>query len=154
VNQVPAITSAANATFPANTPFTFTVTTTGFPIPAITLGGGLPAGVAFTDNGNGTGTLSGTPTASGAFNLTFAAANGVEPAEVQDFVLTIDAAPIFTSPSATTFSVGQAETFAVTAQATPAVTSIVVTGTLPSGVIFTDNGDGTAILSGNPAASV
>jgi hypothetical protein len=56
----------------------------------------------------------------------------------------------FTSPSATSFEVGNAGTFTVTTigKPTPALSSI---GTLPAGVAFVDNGDGTATLSGPPA---
>ena len=39
----------------------YTVTTTGYPAPTITETGALPAGLTFTDNGNGTATISGTP---------------------------------------------------------------------------------------------
>src|SRR5260370_7090702 len=63
------ITSANAATFQVGAFGTFSVTTTGLPTPSITESGTLPAGVTFLDNGDGTGTLSGTPTASGT--LTF-----------------------------------------------------------------------------------
>ena len=62
VDQAPAITSADSTTFTTATPGTFTVTTTGFPIPApLTETGALPTGVTFVDNGDGTATLAGTP---------------------------------------------------------------------------------------------
>ena len=58
----PAITSAAATTFQTGKAGSFTITTTGFPYPAITDGGAtLPSGVSLKDNGNGTATLSGTP---------------------------------------------------------------------------------------------
>jgi hypothetical protein len=65
---------------------------------------------------------------------------------------TVNQAPAITSANSTTFEVGAAGTFAVTTTGTPAVTTITKTGSLPSGVIFTDNSDGTATLSGTPAA--
>ena len=55
----------------------FTVTTIGFPIAALTLTGTLPNGLQFTDNGNGTATLAGAPTVSGTFALTITAGNGL-----------------------------------------------------------------------------
>ena len=47
--------------------------------PALSVAGTLPAGVTFVDNGNGTGTLSGTPAAGtgGTYPLTFTATNSV-----------------------------------------------------------------------------
>ncbi len=62
-NVAPAITSAASATSIVGAAFSFTVTTTGSPTPALTETGALPAGVTFTDNGNGTATIAGTPAA-------------------------------------------------------------------------------------------
>ena len=43
-------TSAAATSFSVGSPGTFTVTSTGSPTPAITVGGALPAGVTFVDN--------------------------------------------------------------------------------------------------------
>ena len=63
VQQAPAITSAASATFTVGTAGTFSVTTTGSPAATLTETGALPSGVTFTSNGNGTATLAGTPAA-------------------------------------------------------------------------------------------
>ena len=60
-------------------------------------------------------------------------------------------APAITSASSTTFTVGMAGTFTVTATGSPTPT-ISETGTLPSGVTFVDNHDGTATLSGTPTS--
>src|SRR5262249_36690748 len=57
----------------------------------------------------------------------------------------------FTSDDHTTFTVGQSNTFTIATSASPAVSSITQTGALPTGVTFTDNHDGTATLTGNPA---
>ena len=54
---------------------------------AITLTGTPPAGVTFTDHGDGTATLAGTPTAGpGPHALTFSATNGGAPV-TQNFTL-------------------------------------------------------------------
>jgi hypothetical protein len=55
------ITSANHASAVAGTPFSFTVTTTGVPTPTLTEKGKLPKGLTFTRNGDGTGTIAGTP---------------------------------------------------------------------------------------------
>ncbi|HMH52910.1 MAG TPA: putative Ig domain-containing protein [Candidatus Acidoferrum sp.] len=153
VNQAPAITSANATTFIVGQAGSFTVTTTGFPTPSIAQGGALPAGVTFTNNGNGTGTLSGTPAAgsAGTYAITFTASNGVSPNAVQNFTLTVAQAPVITSANATTFTVGQLGSFTVTTTGFPPP-SIAQGGTLPAGVTFTSNGDGTGTLSGTPAA--
>ena len=59
----PAFTSSASTTFMAGSAGSFTVTTSGTPTPSISKTGTLPSGVTFTDNGNGTATLAGTPAA-------------------------------------------------------------------------------------------
>jgi hypothetical protein len=151
--QAPTITSANATTFTVGQAGTFTVTTTGTPTPSIAQGGALPPGVSFIDNGNGTGTLSGTPAAGtgGVYALTFTASNGVLPNAVQNFTLTVKQPPTITSANATTFTVGQVGSFMVTTTGFP-TPSIAQGGTLPAGVSFIDNGNGTGTLSGTPAA--
>jgi hypothetical protein len=151
VNRTPAITSSNTTSFIAATAGSFTVTTTGYPTPAITKTGTVPPGMTFTDNGNGTATLSGTPTAGGSYPLSLTANNGVAPNATQTLTVTVGQAPTFTSATSTTFAVGSAGSFSVTTTATPAP-AITKTGTLPSGLSFTDNGNGTATLAGTPAA--
>ena len=56
-----------------------------------------------------------------------------------------------TSPAGTTFTAGQAGTFTVTSTGMPNC-GLSETGALPTGVTFKDNKDGTATLSGTPAA--
>ncbi len=161
VNQAPtapAITSGTSATFTAGTQGSFSVMTTGSPVAAITESGALPSGVTFTDNGNGTATLSGTPAtgASSSYPITIAAGNGVSPTASQSFTLTVNpapVAPVITSAGATTFAAGQAGTFTVTATGNPtAALSATSSPALPSGVTFTSNGNGTATLAGTPPA--
>jgi hypothetical protein len=150
----PTITSAASTTFIVGTSGTFTVTTTGSPA-TITETGTLPTGVSFTNNGNGTATLAGKPAAAtgGNYPLTITANNGVSPNASQSFTLTVDQAPAITSASSTTFQVGVSGTFTVTTAGFPIPTTITKTGALPTGVSFTNNGNGTATLSGPPAAA-
>jgi hypothetical protein len=67
------------------------VTTTGFPTAALSESGALPSGVTFTDNGDGTATLAGTPAAgtAGSYSFTITADNGVSPAATQNFTLKV-----------------------------------------------------------------
>jgi hypothetical protein len=92
--QPPAITSTNATTFTLGAAGTFTVTTTGFPdVTTITRGGAaLPSGVGYTDNGNGTATLAGTPSSgtAGTYAFIFTASNGFPPDAVQNpFTLTV-----------------------------------------------------------------
>ena len=153
-NQAPAITSAASTTATVGTAFSFTVTATGYPTPTLTRSAGtLPTGVSFTVNGNGTATISGTPTKSGPYTETITASNGVNPKATQSLAITVNQAPAITSAASATATVGTAFSFSVktTAYPTPSINDNNVK--LPSGLGFTDNGNGTATISGTPAAN-
>jgi hypothetical protein len=157
VSSPPAITSSSTATFAAGGTSSFTITTTpGSPAgTSLSAAGALPVGVTFTDDGTGTATLSGTPDAAsgGAYPLTITAANSAASA-TQHFVLTVTQSAGFTSADTATFSTGVSSSFTVgTAAGYPTLTNLVFSGTLPAGINFTDNHDGTATLSGTPAAA-
>ncbi len=108
----------ASATFNVGQAGTFTVTTTGVPTCRLSETGALPSGLTFTDNGDGTATLAGTPPAGsgGTYPFTITATNGVSPAATQSFTLTVHQAITctITSSASTTFTVGQVGTFTVT----------------------------------------
>src|SRR5882724_3894965 len=148
--SAPTITSANSATLVVGALGTFTVTTTGAPTPTLTRAGTLPGGVTFTDNGNGTATLSGTPAANtgGIYPITITASNGVLPNATQNFTLTVNQAPAITSANNTTFTVGTAGAFTLTASGFPTTMTFSETGSLPSGVTLSSAG----VLGGTPAA--
>ena len=87
------ITSADSATAVVGAPFSFTVTTTGVPLPSVTRQAGkLPKHVRLADNGDGTATIAGTPTRSGVYHLTLRATFGKgKPNQIvtQAFTLTV-----------------------------------------------------------------
>jgi Big-like domain-containing protein/putative Ig domain-containing protein len=120
----------------------------------------LPSGVTFHDNGNGTATLSGTPTSAGTFNVTFTAQNGVSPNASQNFTLTVQkasSATSITSNSPNPSAVGQAVTtnFSVSGSGTPtgnvtvtASTGETCSGPVPSGgCTLTFNNSGSRTLT-------
>ncbi|HEU5268572.1 MAG TPA: putative Ig domain-containing protein, partial [Jatrophihabitans sp.] len=156
VGSAPAFTSADHTSFVVGQAGSFAITTTG--VPSATLsrtGTQFPAWLTLTDNGDGTGSLTGTPPAgsAGTYQFTLKAANGAAPSASQFFTLFVDDSPVITSADHTTFTAGQAGSFAVTTTAGfPTTTALGETGSLPSGVTFIDNGDGTATLAGTPAA--
>jgi hypothetical protein len=114
--------------------------------------GAPPDGVTFTDDGDGTATLAGTPAAGTARShvLTVTAHNGAGSDATQTFTLTVEQAPAITSGAGATFTVGSGGAFTVTAIGSP-TPSLSEAGALPAGVTFTDDGDGTATLAGAPA---
>jgi hypothetical protein len=57
----PDITSSSTATATTGSPFSFTITTAGTPVPSITKQGHLPKHVALSDQGNGTAIIAGIP---------------------------------------------------------------------------------------------
>ncbi len=152
VTALPQFTSPGTATATVGTPFTFTVTTTGYPSPSLTETGTLPTGLSFTANPNGTATISGTPAArtGGSSTITVQAANSAG-STAQSFVLVVDQAPAITSAATATATVGKAMSFTVTTTGYPNA-SLTETGALPTGLSFTAKANGTATISGTPAA--
>ncbi|MBX3672698.1 MAG: Ig-like domain-containing protein [Burkholderiales bacterium] len=163
-NQLPAITSAAATTFNAGIANTFTVTATGFPVPALAFGAcapALPAGITFTDNANGTGTLAGNPPpgSAGTYNCTASATNAAGGPVNQAFTLTVIEGPITGPDSYTlvhdtvlTVPVGTGLLANDTGSPAPTVTS--VTGAGPACTVFpctiaTANGSATVQANGS-----
>jgi len=144
-------TSADHTTFVVGQAGTFAVTVTGKPTPALSEDGALPTGITFTDNGDGTGTLAGTPgpLAAGVYNIVFHAEKNKPHQTDQNFTLTVGQVPNITSVPGTTFTVGSAGSFQVTADGFP-FPSFSETGALPAGVSLDPN---TGLLSGTPAPS-
>ena len=88
------ITSSDDATATTGQPFSFTVTTTGTPTPRLSETGTLPRKLTFTDNGNGTATISGKAKKVGSSELVFTATFGKGSGKyvvLQVFTLTVTA---------------------------------------------------------------
>ncbi len=151
VTQPPAITSANHTGLVAGSAGNFAVTTTGVPAAALSESGALPSGVTFTDNGDGTASLGGTPAAGagGVYALTITARNGVSPDASQAFTLTVNEAASFTNATSVQFGLNTTNAFTVTAQGYPAPT-LSESGALPAGVTFDA---ATGRLSGTPTGS-
>ena len=89
MNDAPVITSASSLTVTHGKAFTFTFTTSGYPLASVTHTGAVPnGGVVYKNNNNGTATLSGTPTSTGTYVLTITATNSIGTA-TQTFTLTV-----------------------------------------------------------------
>jgi hypothetical protein len=143
-------TSADHVIFTAGVPSSFTVTVTGKPTPALSEDGALPAGITFVDNGDGTGTLSGTPGPStvGTYPLVFHAEKNKPHQADQIFTLSVVCGGItVTNPVVNTGTVGTpfSQTFTQSGGAPPISWS--ETGALPPGLTLNP---GTGVLSGTP----
>lgn len=155
--QSPAITSANTTTFVIGAAGSFMVTASGVPTPALTMNctPSLPAGVTFTDNGNGTGTLAGTPLAgsTGNYACTVGADNAIPPAASQNFSFVVaNAATNTTVASNINPSLyGQSVTFTATVTVTPPGS-----GTPTGNVTFFDGATmlGTGNLNGGGQATL
>jgi hypothetical protein len=151
VLHAPAIISSSSTTFTAGTEGTFTVHTTGVPTATLSLTGTQPSWLSFIDNTDGTATLAGIPDpgSNPSYAFTITATNGVSPDAVQSFTLfVVNPPPAITSVNNATFVVGTFGTFTVkTSPPVPGAT-VSFTGTLPAGITFVPNGDGTATVSG------
>ena len=146
------LTSDAKAVFAKGAAGSFTVTTNSSPTARLKESGSLPAGVTFTDNGDGTATIAGTaPARTGTYPITITASNGVGKTVRQAFVLSVGTAPRFTSGTTGQLTEGSSGSLDLATAGYP-VADLSENGTLPAGVTFTDNGDGTATLAGTPAS--
>jgi len=109
-------------------PGSFTVTASGSPAPTISESGSLPPGVTFSDNGDGTGSLTGTPTASGSFPVTFTANNGVGVDATQSFTLTVYQVATLTGASPALLAAGSSGTVVLTGSGLEPGASVAFTG--------------------------
>ena len=151
----PVITTPDSTVFTANTANTFTIGEPGVtpdadPPTALSQAGTLPQNVNFTDNGDGTATLSGNPppSADGTYSFTVTSSSALTSVS-QAFTLTAQSPPAITSANTASFTVQQPGDFSVTTSGYPAP-ALSRSGALPSGVTFTDNNNGTATLGARP----
>jgi hypothetical protein len=157
VRHEPAIVGARDLTFTVGVSGREPFSTEGYPCPAVSLTGALPSGLAFTASAPlsatvSTATIAGTPAAStgGRYPVTLHSANGVGVDASAGITITVNEAPAFRSADATTFTVGVSGSFEITTTGYPTA-AISALDALPNGLALTDNGDGTASISGTPA---
>ncbi len=155
VDPVPTITSPSTETFTNNVAGYFTLTADGSPAPFFTESGTLPAGLVFTDYGNGTAAISGFPAQSsgGRYPVTVTVDNGTANPSSQTLEITVFGPPSITSPSSAEVAEGSPADVTVTTAGWP-LPALSLTGALPSGLRFADNGDGTASITGTPSAGI
>ncbi|CAB4953695.1 unannotated protein [freshwater metagenome] len=113
---------------------------------------GLPSWATFTDKGNGTGEIVGVPDTAGTTSISVTALGYPVALGTVDATIVVNSAPSFTSGASTTMARGVLASFVIRTSGgypTPSVLTV-FSGSLQRGLIFVDNGDGTATISGTP----
>ncbi len=156
-NQVPVLAAIGDQSTTENINLNFGVSATDpdETIPALTTST-LPTGAAFTDNGDGTGTFDWTPdfTQSGSYPIEFYASDDTGAVDTELVTITvIDAGnqtPIWATIGDQSTTENVLLTFGVSAVDPDSTIPALTTSTLPTGALFTDNGDGTGSFSWTP----
>ncbi|RKX17555.1 MAG: hypothetical protein DRP35_10740, partial [Candidatus Zixiibacteriota bacterium] len=155
-NQAPVLTAIGDQNITEGNILSFGVSATDADgtIPIITYTA-LPTGATFTDNGNGTGTFDWSPdfTQSGSYPVTFYASDGIV---IDSELITItvfeagNQTPVLASIGAKNTTEGLLLSFAILATDADGTIPAVNTSTLPTGVTFIDNGNGTGQFDWTP----
>ena len=131
-------------------PFNFTVTTDGYPVPTLSKTGTLPAGVTFTDNGDGTAHRRHAGQICRGYLRSYSQGRLICRHGYAGVQSTITLAPTINKIPTKTAHVGNSFNMTIDTSdgyTTPALTE---SGLLPNGLTFVDNGNGQATLSGTP----
>jgi len=145
-SSAPAFTSAASTTMTVGSSGTFTVAASGNPSPTLSESGALD-GLTFDAT---TGVLSGRPTATGSFPITFTATNGIGSPATQSFTLTVSAASATTTTSTT--SPGGAATTAAGGGGSTSTTSTTAATTAGSDTGTGSSGTGSTTAATDPGS--
>jgi MYXO-CTERM domain-containing protein len=166
INAPPEFTSSPVTSATEGTMYMYAITASDADVGdtlAITSAGALPGWLNLTDNGDGTADLVGTPDAAdvGDHAISLQVSDGTETA-VQDFTIVVSAdptppannAPTITSTAITDATEGTTYTYDITTSDDDAGDTLEISApTLPAWLTLNDNGDGTAALTGTPAAA-
>jgi hypothetical protein len=115
----------------------------------------LPGWLTLVDNSDGTALLSGVPPAGGDFSVTLSASDQLANIATQQFTVSVNEKPSFSSIPATLIAVlGQVWTYNVVCSDINGTDSLrVLPGFLPPWLTLTDNGNRTATLQGTPTGN-
>lgn len=148
----PVITTPASVLVNHERYASFTIRASGTPTPTLTLAGALPRGMVFHAGSDGTATISGRPEVGpGTYTVAISANNGVGAPVVQHLAITVAAVPRFTTPATVGMHAGSYLSFTIRTSGAPTPT-LRLAGQLPPGLVFHPASNGTATISGTPAA--
>jgi endoglucanase Acf2 len=143
IQPIPVITSSGTWNVVVGVSDTYQITATNNPTSfSVT---GLPAGFSVNTT---TGLITGSPLSVGTTNVTLGATNSGGTGQKTLTIIVSQPAPVITSPTSATGSVGASFAYQITATNSP--TSYGVTGTLPAGVTLNTS---TGLISGTPSAT-
>jgi hypothetical protein len=157
VSNTQTMSLCSNATTLVGATYSCLITTTGSPAPFQKRIGKLPPGLIFVDHRNGSATISGTARIKTGGNYsveilaTFGSSGG-KSLVMATLNLTVDEAPSIISVATKAAHVGAPVTAVIRTRGFPKPAIGLEAGALPSGVTFTDKGNGTAVLAGTPAS--
>jgi hypothetical protein len=155
-NGAPGFTSVPVTAATAGTPYSYAVAAVdpdgdalGFSLTV------APAWLALSDNGDGTAVLAGTPAVgdAGEASVTIGVSDPEGLSATQSFAVTVtiaNSAPAFVSTPVTAASEGTPYSYAVAANDADGNPLAFSAPALPGWLTLTDNGDGTAVVSGTP----
>jgi hypothetical protein len=158
---LPAFTSLPSATFTNKVPKTFEITATGPPLPIITIVGSLPAGFASVGT-DGVLQLSydGNTEIGASEHTVLVHATNERGTTSQDFTIRTGTELAFTSTATPTFVAEKFGSFLITTSGAPPpsihlpIIGGFIHNCLPCGLSLTDNGDGTATVSGTSPGGI
>jgi hypothetical protein len=137
LTAAPTLTISGNTTVTVGNSVNITIQTSGFPAPTLSRSGSLPSGVTYTDNHNGTATISGVPAAGsgGTYTDTITATNCAG-SPSQTITLTVgQPATITNTNTQFSFTAGSSASFTVVTAGYPRPT-LTESGALPLGMSF------------------
>ena len=161
----PSFTSLPNTAATQDAPYAYNITATDpdigdvLTITATGAGGGaLPGWLGFVDNGNGTATLSGTPTNAevGNHDVELTVTDLAMETGVQNFtiiVANVNDAPTFTSTPVLTATEGVEYLYNITTEDIDGDNVSILDTSVPAWLTLTDNGNGTGELRGTPTGA-
>ncbi|MBR8538062.1 tandem-95 repeat protein, partial [Carboxylicivirga sediminis] len=158
-NDAPVFTSTPVESATEDTPYTYNVSASDIDvgeIPVFTMESG-PTWLTLTDNTDGTAVLTGTPLNEhvGTHNVTLRAADAATYAE-QTFTVTVtntNDAPVFTSSPIITIDEDTEYDYSITCSDDDGNAISIQGVVIPTWLTFTDNGNGSASLTGTPTNS-
>ena len=148
IEEAPSFSGSLDATVTVGAPADVELGVSGYPAPEVSAESALPSGLSLSSAGEIIGTAA--PGSGGSYAIRLGATNSLSSA-TGTLDLVVDQAPSISSATALSAAYGVDTTFQVdSGPGTYPVASFTLSGAVPDGTTFSDNGDGTATIAGTP----